>query len=191
MESWRRDMPPSVFPLSVWVRLTPGSSSLRGLLNEAQEPGSYKKNQSSRDWLFPHLLSPTGCSFYPPVCRSSLGEVYTLGPAQSPQTLQSASVCLENSFWSHEQQLLSQAAGQSARKSNSLGSALNQWLPGVAGETPQPPFLLAGDMSEVNIFQLPPLDKAPSPTSMHLLLSTFPCLNLFPTPLLEFPRTTA
>lgn len=49
-----------------------------------------------------------------------------LGPAQSPQTLQSASVCLENYFWSHEQQLLSQAAGQSARKSNSLGSALNQ-----------------------------------------------------------------
>ena len=186
MESWRRDMPPSVFPLSVCVRLTPGSSSLRGLLDEAQEPGSYKKTQSSRDWLFPHLLSHTGCRFYLPVCRSSLGEVNTPGPCPEPPDLAECP-CVPRQLvlepW--------QAAGQSARKSNSLGSPLNQWLPGVSGETPQPPFLLAGDMSEVYTFQLPRLDKAPSPMSMHLLLSTFPCLNLFPTPLLEFPRTTA
>ena len=49
MESWSRDMPPSVCPLSVLVRLTPGSSSLRDLLTEAQEPGSYKETQSSGD----------------------------------------------------------------------------------------------------------------------------------------------
>lgn len=61
-----------------------------------------------------------------------------LGPAQSPQTLQSASVCLENYFWSHEQQLLSQAAGQSARKSNSLGSALNLTPRSCWGDTPTP-----------------------------------------------------
>lgn len=170
MESWRRDMPPSAFLLRVLVRLTPGSSSLRGLLTEAQEPGSYRAPGTDCSLIFSlRQAAAFICLSVAPL----LVKWTPLGPAQSPQTLQSDSVCLENSFWSHEQQRFSQAAGQSARKSNSLGSALNQWLPGVDGETPQPPLLLAGDMSEVYIFQLPPLDKLhhPCPCTFSCQLS--------------------
>ena len=101
-----------------------------------------------------------------PVCCSSLGEVYTPGPCPEPPDLAECP-CVPRELvlepW--------QAAGQSARKSNSLGSALNQWLPGVSGEIPQAPFLLAGDMSEVYTFQLLPWIKRhhPCPCTFYCL----------------------
>lgn len=126
------------------------------------------KKSELKGLTIPSYLLPTGCSFLSACLSSPLLVKYTpLGPAQSPQTLQSASVCLENYFWSHEQQLHKQQVRVLENQTSGLSS---QSAPcELLGDTPTPSSWLGICLRCTSSNSLPIKRHHPRPCTFYCL----------------------